>query len=375
MPPSCFGEGCAVEWAAMTDDKQRRLDAIVRGLDGRIERQIGGAREHFISASYWPGVKHYDYLLELQGCGFDNYPMASIENPNAMFFMERMLGCEMRHVDGRQDFFHTFCVPCIKEAGDVDKITVDFSKSPIWEPYYTGLQAHAVSPEASLPIPLPAFCPVDAACAMMGQCEFLMLLAEDIRGACHVIDFISEAYMGMIRQIRKVAATSSSPSKNIMNIRGVGINGYPGVYVSDLSTVNLSPQILEKLVPFYKKVADFAGGMTLNIAVPDIALMRDIVSVPSFHGFFFDARLGVKDISTILGKKIFIIYHYIFDDTVNGVGLKNGEYVNPIVHAHSRNIAEVFEVLAERHSIMAMICRRTKQEAMEMKEELCRWVK
>jgi len=338
----------------MGDSEYKRLFKIAAALDEKIKRQINGSKEHFISASYPSSLTYYDYMHELHDSGFDNYPVVNIANPEAIFFMEKIIGCKMRYIDGKSDFFHTFCIPYITKAGDVDKINIDLSSNLVWNGYYGKIQGHTVSPAAILPISLPAFCPLDTACAIMGVSEFLTLLADDMCGANHVIDFICDLYIAIVERIKK------------LNVRTIGAIGYPGTYISDLNTINISPKTLEKIMPFYEKTAEFCGGMTLNIAVPDISLMRDIVNIPSFYGFFFDSRLKLKDISKILGKKLFIIYNYIFDDKLDKVTLKEGVYVNPIVHAHSRNITEVFDELAEDHSIMALICRNDKQETIDV---------
>ena len=342
----------------MRDDKYGRLCEIALGLDEKIKRQINGEKEHFIGASYPSPLLWHDYLLELRDYGFDNYPGVNIENPEAIFFTEKIIGCKMRHIGAQNDFFHTFCIPCIKEAGDIDKINVDLSESPAWNAYYGNIRAHLISPASELPICLPAFCPLDTACAIMGPAEFLELLGSDMQGAKHIIAFVCELYIKMVAQIKK------------LNIKTISANGYAGTYASDLNTVNISPKTLEQLIPFYEQIADFAGGMTLNIAVSDISLMSDIAGIASFCGFFFDSRLKLEDISKMLKKKLFVIYNYMFDDALNGVTLKDGAYINPIVHAHSRNIAEAFRELAHSHSIQAQIFRNDKNEAIDVANKL-----
>jgi len=338
----------------MPGNKYENLCKTAAKLDDKIARQINGGRELFINASYPSALPYYDYLTELRDNGFDNYPVVNIKNPDAIFFMEKIIGCEMRYTEGKNDFFHTFCVPVIKSAGDIDKINTDLDNNPVWNNYCERIRAHSVSPEAVLPVSLPAFCPLDNACAIMGPGEFLTLLADDINGAMHIIGFISGLYMEMVTRIKKSNVKTKDP------------NGYPGTYASDLNTMNISPKMLEKIIPFYEKTANFAGGMTLGIAVSDISLMKDIVSVPPFYGFSFDSRLKLEDISKILGKKLFIIDNHIYDDELNGVTLKNGIYVNPIVSSHSRNITEVFREFSDSHSIMGTIYRYNKQEAVDV---------
>jgi len=181
-----------------------------------------------------------------------------------------------------------------------------------------------------------------------------------MQGAGYVLNFICDLYIDMITRIKK------------LNVKTISAVGYAGTYSSDLNTINISPEMLEKIIPVYEKAANFCNGIILNIAVPDIYLMKDIASVPSFYGFFFDSRLKLRDISKILTlkKKLFVIANYIFDDKLEKATLKDGVYVNPIVHAHSKNITEVFAELADEHSIMAMIFRNDKQEIINVANKI-----
>jgi len=342
----------------MKEEKFELLRKKSIELNDRARRQMNGETERFVSAYYRSPLEYYDALAEAHAAGFDNYPAAHV-NPDPIFFMEKLMGCRMRFADGIQDFFHTFCVPLIEKPGDIDKVKIDLPNHPLWNAMTESLAWHTQSEAGALPVFLPSFAPLDTACAVMGVCDFLELLADDPAGAEHILAFITNLYIEMIVSIHS------------LKVRTVNAVGYPGTYVSDLNTVNLSPKTLERIIPFYERAAEHAGGMTVNIAVPDIGLMGDIVSVPAFHSFFFDARLNPVDIAKILGKKLFIIYSYIYDDGLDGVTLKNGEYVNPIVSAHSRNAAEIIGAL-EGHSVLTALFRFTKREAVQDAETLRR---
>lgn len=72
----------------------------------------------------------------------------------------------------------------------------------------------------------------------------------------------------------------------------------------------------------------------------------------------------------MLGKKLFLLHHYIYLDDVQGPVEKNGRYCNPIVQSHSKDIRECFRVLSKGHSMLISIERFSPQETEDLKQAL-----
>ena len=163
-----------------------QLPAIAVQQDAKIRACLSGEGPMQFWYAQYPleggGVERYTRLHQL---GFDNYPVAHIPNLDALqpslFFFERILGGNLKVVDGREgNFFHTWCPPLLHDAEAVLRLSIDLDASPLWGQCEAAIRAYLqeTSAENRLPVLFPGCSPLDMACNLYGTEDFFLLLYE-----------------------------------------------------------------------------------------------------------------------------------------------------------------------------------------------------
>lgn len=343
------------------------LSSIVHHQNAKIAACLaGGGPVQFWFAQcpqMWGAPEHYPVL---QQRGFDNYPVACIPAVDAvrtyLFFFERLLGAEVGAVDGQMgDFFHSWCVPLIREPEDVYRLSAELDKSPLWGQYMAAMQSYVEeTPVAErLPVVFPGFSPLDMACNLCGAEDFLLMLYEEPEAADHLLGTITDLLVDAYLRVK------------CLDVRLVTSHGLPGVYCSDLQMPYVSPPLLMRfLLPRYARIATACGGLCLALLSPDEEILTAVLAMDRVLGCAFDKRLPLAAIKQRLGKKFFLLPNYIYEDDLDKPTFHNGAYCNPIVQSYSRELTMVFRELADRCNMLISIERFSLDEVCAVRDGL-----
>jgi hypothetical protein len=337
------------------------LSDMVRTNDLKIRSYLeGGNRVQFWHAQC-PAK-----LEELQGLGFDNYPVAHIPVVDAirpyLFFFERILGAEVESPGGHEgDFFHSWCKPLIRDVSEISRLTVDPTASPVWQTYESAIRDYMSKTPANqrLPIAFPGLSPLDMACNLCGAESFFLMLYEEPEAAERLLDVIVTVQIEAHRRIRE------------LGVRVVAPYGFPGVYCCDLQLPLLSPEHVGRLIlPCYKRLGEACGGLLLAFLCADPYILRTVLRWECLIGCSFDKRLPFSAIKKHLGRKLFVISSYCYDDALDKPTLRGGIWWNPIVQTYSRELQEVYREFVETANLLISIERPFLAEVLEQRRVL-----
>ncbi len=343
------------------------LPEIVRIQDAKIQAFLDGQCPlHFWYASCWIDGTPAERVQRLHALGFDNYPTAHIPAVEALqphlFFFERMAGAEVESPDGQAgDFFHSWCRPLLCDNSTVLRFSAAWESSPLWHAYEKAICAYLrdTPAEERLPVMFPGLSPLDMACNLCGTESFFLLLYEEPEAAEHLLNAIVSLMIDAHRRLRELGARLVSPF------------GFPGVYCNDLQLPYLSPSLITRfLLPCYSRLATACGGLMPSLLSPDEGAFQAALSIDGVLGCLIDKRLPFATIKTHLGRKLFLIPHYCFDDVFDRPTLHNGTYYNPIVQSYSRELPEIYCEFVTTHNLLITIDRPTLAEVCGIRERL-----
>ena len=333
------------------------LQDIGRTQDSRLRACLAGRqRTRLWFASYPTDEAYADQLLRLHALGFDNYLLERLAYEHRVFFLERLLGCRMSIVDGREgSFAHTWCVPIVHESADIDGLRVDLGTSPVWR-RYTDDVARA---DRTLPVEGLGLCPLDTACSLCGAERLFTWMIDAPAEVERLFDLIGELFIECRRRV------------SALDMRQVEGHGLPCVYFSDLQMAHLSPAHIERFVlPTYEKVAREFGGALFALQTSDIGLLERVMAGDWVVGCAFDKRLALGDIRRAIGDKLFVINNYAYDDALDRPTSRDGLVWNPIVQTHSRDLEEAFRELSRTCSMVIGIERPSLDEVCRARQAL-----
>jgi len=281
-------------------------------------------------------------------CGLDIIPHSPACDVNQLFFVERVMGMQIHHEGGRQDFFHSLPVRCVYGLEDIGKLNQDPAKSPLWRDYMNRL----ANRQDDLPVSMIYYAPLDAACSLAGHEAVFLSLAEEDGFAEALLDAIENT---MFRMADAFVAAFGTPVSG----------GFPGIYISDLTPINLSSRMLrEKIYPYYARLAARYGAH-ISVASPDEAAFRAICDMDGVVMVSADARIPFETIDRCLkpGMVLGLSENEHLPD-VEGPTLVDGMYVNPVVCAHDQDLAEGWQILGGKHSMSLHVDRRRFADAL-----------
>ncbi len=349
----------------MTDSTT--LPGMVRAHDARIRSCLEGrSQAHFWHACCPMSGPTEARLQRFQALGFDNYPLAQIPAVDALrtylFFFERILGAKVVSPAGHDgDFFQTWCQPWISSAAQVSGLRVDLGASPLWQAYEKAISDYLAHTPADqrLPVAFMGLSPFDIACNVCGPEPFCLMLHDEPEAAAGLLDFIVTLLVDAHRRIRGLGTRLVSPY------------GFPGVYISDLQLPLLSPAHVGGLVlPCYERIAKECGGLTFALLSADLDVLRAALRMDGLVGCSFDKRLPLPEIRKHLGRKIFVIFSYCYDDALEAPTLRDGIWWNPIVQSYSRELPQVYREMAAGHNLLIGIDRPSLAEVLALRSGL-----
>ncbi|MBI4027629.1 MAG: hypothetical protein HY360_21765 [Verrucomicrobia bacterium] len=302
-------------------------------------------------------------LPQLHALGFDNYPLAKIAFKDPIFFFERILGCSTHVLDGQAgSFFHTWCQPMIESPGDIRQATFNLETNETWQTYLDAVARYADA-GGDLPVGDLAFYPLDLASNLCGTERFFTWMIDAPEHVEFLFDRISDLYLETRRRLLR------------LGIRLVNHLGFPCVYCSDLQLPYLSPPLVERFIlPQYERVARECGGMFLALLQSNMRILERVMATDAILGCSFDKRLPLEEIKRRIGRKLFVLDHYLYDDALDRPTCRDGTYWNPIVQDYSREIEEVFRVLGGTTSLITCIERPSLHEVLGVRDGLSRYV-
>jgi len=331
------------------------LQDLACALDAKIGAYLlKKNRTHFWYASCPDAA-----LPQLHALGFDNYPLADVGFSDRMFFFERILGCPMHVVDSKTgSFFHTWCLPVIGELRDIRRVTCDLDTNETWRPYFEAV-ARYTRGGGTLPVGSFPFNPLDLACNLCGTQRLFTWMVDAPEDVALLFETITTTYLEAHRQL--IA----------LGVRLVNLFGFPGVYCSDLQLPYVSPAMVERFVlPQYELVARECGGMILALLHPDARILERIMATDAILGCSFDKRIPLTEIRQRIGHKLFVLFNYLYDDSLDRPTCRDGTYWNPIVQGYSREAVEVFRVLGRTTSLITWIERPSLDEVCRVRDML-----
>lgn len=324
-------------------------DEIARALDARIEAWRRDRRP----ARFWvAGCAEAVDAATLAAAGFANYPLRPVAFDDGLFFFERLAGARVAVQEGRAgSFAHTWCLPALAGPGDIDRVPAAVDGLPLWKAFEAAARA------AGGPIPTLAFTPLDWACDLCGTEAFFLLLHDDPAAAAALLARLGALYVSARARLRAAGIDCRM------------VSGFPGVYVNDLQAAFLSPaHLAELLLPLYAGAAAACGPLILALNCADAGVMRDALALPPLLGCAFDRRLPLEAIAAALGDRLFVLYHYCYLPGVDRPTPHRGLTANPIVAGWSREIDDVFRVVAPGHSLLVHVERPTFAEVCAVRD-------
>jgi len=87
-------------------------------------------------------------------------------------------------------------------------------------------------------------------------------------------------------------------------------------------------------------------------------------------GCSLDKRLPLPEIRDVIGKKVFNVANYAYDDTLDRPTARDGIYWNPIVQCHSRDIGRIYSGMNGECSMAVTIERPTLGEVVRVRDQL-----
>ena len=339
----------------------RLIREILEKQDAKIKRYMDTREKTFFFYAGHPVDRngYLDNLIDVHDMGFDNYPLAAARNDGGFLFMERLLGCPMKSVGGRTDSFHLFCEPFVKATEDIGRLRIDLDTNPVWRSFVQDIEKDRETIQLDLPVMSFGLSLIDWACSLCSPETLFMWMMDDEPEVHHLLGFISDVYIECVRRLEQIFG------------RVVDSHGFPCVYCSDLHFRNISPRLIEKFVlPQYARIARSCGGMILSLGTADMDLVRMTLRVEEILGCAFDARIPLDSIEQILGRKLFVIYNYVYYDWLDKPTLINGIYCNPIVQSYSRELKKAHSALSPTRSMIIYIQRYSFAEVCAVKKEL-----
>ena len=294
----------------------------------------------------------------LRELGFDDIRVSpACDAPlGGLFFGERVMGMQLRHLEGKTDTFHSFPIPCVSDAADLKRLNTDPKKSDLWNTFMERVARR----EDDLPVSMIGYSPFDAAVHLAGVEAICCSLLDEDGFAQAVMDAYEQI---MFRMLDEFIGRVGMPQ--------TGGSGFPGISISDLGTINLSGPILaEKIYPYYARMASYCGGAAVSTSSPDEASFRALCEMQNVHAVTADARISCETIDRYLGKKTLILYDYERLPGLEGPQLVDGVYMNPIVASHGDDSAELWQHLGKKHSLRIHVERRRFADVCERTEAI-----
>lgn len=281
-------------------------------------------------------------------CGLDVIPGSPACAVNGMFFVERVMGMKIRHIDGKTDSFHSLPERCVFGMEDIARLNQEPEKSELWRSYMHTLENR---PD-DLPVSMIYYAPLDGACSLAGHEAVFLSLAEEDGFAEALLDAIENT---MFRMADEFVARFGTPVSG----------GFPGIAISDLSCVNLSSRMLrEKIYPYYARLASRYGAQ-ISVAAPDEAAFQAICDMERVSVVSADARIPFEVVDRCLKPGMVLsLYENEHVPHLQGPALMGGMYVNPIVSSHDGDLVEGWKILGRKHSLSLHVDRRKFADAL-----------
>lgn len=336
------------------------LPDIVGKQTEKIQRCLRGERTTFWCASY-AGYSVSD-VPKLNELGFDNFPVAPIADPCRILFFEQLFGCELR-VDDRENasFFNTWPLPVIEKPADISALSADLDNHPVWRGYRQALFDYVAGTptDERLPIVARGFYPLDLACNMCGTGNLLTWMYEAPDETAALFSKITDLFLEVWA---KATATG------LEMVTGLG---FPGANCSDLQLPCISPEMIRRFVlPCYERVGRACGGTFLALYSADLSVLREVLNQDWVIGCSFDKRLPLPGIRNVIGKKVFNLPNYAYDDTLDRPTARDGIYWNPIVQCHSRDIDSIYSEMNGQCSMVVTIERPSLDAVVRARDRL-----
>jgi len=337
------------------------LKSITDELDRKIQSCLSGRKQtHFWYASFaGANANHIGQLYEM---GFDNYPLAPVEDPHRILFFEKLFGCDICVKDkSAPSFFNTWPVPKIRCRSDLVCLKPDLNDNVVCQEYLNAVSCYLdfTTGENQLPVAARAFYPLDLACNLCGAENLFAWMLEAEEDVLQFFDRMADLYLAVRERLLGFGA------------RLVNALGFPCVTCSDLQLPCLSADMIRRFVlPCYEKVARACGGAFIGLDCCDIGLLEEVMGFDWLVGCSFDRRLPLAEIRRTIGKKIFVLPYYAYDDGFDRPTLKDGIYWNPIVQCHSRNAEDVYREMAQQCNMVIIIERPGLQDVVAVRKRM-----
>ncbi len=292
--------------------------------------------------------------------GFDNYPLLSAPPEETLFLFERMLGCRVRAGDGQAgSTFNTWCEPVVDSPRDIRRLSVDLDGGDDWRSFELALSASRRGDAQCLPAAEIPFTPLDWACNLCSAERLFMWLYDAEDDVAALLEMLCDLYLQVRLRIDSLGVTT----RNWL--------GFPCVYCNDLQMGSLSPAMIDRFIlPRYRQVARRCGGMILALHTNDLGIVGKVAGCDDFIGCCFDKRLPLADIRRLIGRTIFVMLNYAYDDSLPGPAFRDGLYWNPIVQSYSRGIDQVYRELADECSMIFLIERPRLDQVCNERDRL-----
>ena len=325
--------------------------------DAKVRAFLAGQRTHFIFASYPLTGAYNEAVPEMHRLGFDNYPR--LEVGPGFFFLEQLLGCTLKVVDGHTgSFFHTFCEPVSATVG-AGVSAGEALRGVAWRGYRDSVKRALDAAGLALPVDFLTFSPFDCACNVYGTQRFLSALVDDPQGAADALARVSDLFLACCEDLGAHGIKLTNPY------------GFESLYCNDLQLCALSPGHIARFVlPVYQALAKASRGLIAAFNFHDIGLVREAMGIEGLIGCAVDRRVPLAEIREMLGSRLFVANSYLYDDTTDRPFLRDGQWWNPIVQTHGRGLAEVWAALADKCSLLVTVERPSLAEVCRVQNDL-----
>jgi hypothetical protein len=337
------------------------LQSIAAARDRKVQACLrGGVRTHFWYAG--AAEEGAGDIAQLHRMGFDNYPLAPIDDPHGFLFFEELFGCDIVVQDrAAPSPFTTWPLPKFASPDEMPASAPALDGHPIWHAYFGAVREYLDSVDGAERLPLPArgFSPLDLACNLCGTANLFLWMKEAADGVHRLFDVAADLYLAVRGRLRDAGVSM------------VNYLGFPCVSCSDLQMPAISPDAIRRFVlPCYAKVARACGGAFIGLDCDDASLFGEVMRLDWLLGCSFDRRLPLPLIRREIGQKVFVLPHHAYDEGLDRPTLKDGLYWNPIVQCHSRDAEAVFRELAESCSMAITIVRPRLAEVVEVRNRM-----
>jgi hypothetical protein len=185
------------------------------------------------------------------------------------------------------------------------------------------------------------------------------MMYDDITAVDQLFNYLAGIYISCFNQLKDTG------------IEIKNMYGFPGVYCNDLQMPYISPYMIRRFIlPCYERVARACDGLIVSINCSDVVLAEEMLNLDGVIGATFHMGIPIQEIRRLLGRKLFVMNHYVYLNELDKPTLIDGIYCNPIVQSYSRELELVWQELSPYCSMLVTIERYSLDQVVKTRNNL-----